>query len=240
MRLLAAVVLLCSPALAQRHFAFSEQAALEGRSLELSSTPRLGRAQPYVRLDQRAGVRLFTNDWLQGDAALAFSTEAKGLYARESLEAWASTRWKLSRGWLGAMVEAQANLTGAAFEANLLASRIAERWAVAANVGALAAMGSDTRLELLQTGAASLRVTDSFSTGLELTSRSAYRDGVFEGWALSAGPTASYQQSGTYLVVSFLPQLLALKPAADRALAEPLALRAHERFVARILLGRRL
>ena len=93
-------------------------------------------------------------------------------------------------------------------------------------------------LAVEQSAGLSYLVTEGFGVGLETRNHLVYGSTEgFEGAALYAGPVVSYASRAWWMAASFQPQVLAVKPAAEAGSGEPLELREHERFTARVLVG---
>ncbi len=95
--------------------------------------------------------------------------------------------------------------------------------------------GVDTHLE--ESVGVRYGVGPTASFGLELSLRSGFQDGAYQGTAVSVGPSFSFSFGKLWLSVGAAAQVAADKAPADRGNGQPLELRDNERFMGRLVLG---
>ena len=207
--------------------------------------------EPYTRTGLRLllglGVaeRLETHFGLDTDIA-AWATDSTRVDARLASE-WhysplAATE-VLGLSFVGGLF---LGLDAVDVEARVIVDKQLGRTLLAANVAlrrtaswgkATVADGVDQRLE--QTLAASFRVSDSFSAGVEGLAREAFAGAAYRGTAFFVGPTFTWVRPRWWLSLGLVAQVAADKPKADRGNGEPLEIRANERFLVRAVFGAR-
>ncbi|MBI3182887.1 MAG: hypothetical protein HYZ28_12185 [Myxococcales bacterium] len=249
---LAVLLALFAPAAAAapRSFAYSFPAGVppSGRALELSLTPRLGRADGAYRVDQRTSLS-FSFGPLEANAGLELWLLSDQADSRKELSPSASTRARwlaTSRG--GAALALQAELSLGPAEASAGLRAIGElrssRALLLANASATrrwsSPAGGGARTELEQTLAAGIRITERVLTGLEARNDAVFAGGGLGGMALYAGPSLFLERPGPggyWLTLSFTPQVFAVLGEERASSKEPLDIRHHERFALRLIAG---
>lgn len=257
-RLTAVAVALAAAAAAanERHFGFTYETAVlppGEREVEVWVTPRVGRAEHYLRFDNRVEVELGLSDrlmsafYLNGTAlsqrvgdGLQSSVEFGGVSSEWKyklldpvadplgLSLYGEVTWSPTQLELEAKVILDKRLGPVLLAANLV---VEEELTFA-----LTGVGRETTFEVDL--AAAYFLTDRLSLGLELRNVNVAVPGP--GWAYSAlyfGPTLAWAQDTWWVSLSVQPQLPALKRSDAASL---LVLDDQERLDARLLFSLKL
>jgi hypothetical protein len=241
-----------SASASERHFAFTYESAVlhpGGRELEAWNTFRLGKSDPYRRLDTRLEVEVGLTDRLQTALYLNLSATHQdaplGPSGSSEIEGL-SSEWKLKLAdpvadpvGLALYGEASAGPSQLGIEGKLIADKRVGRLLGAFNLVAEQEWelgGSETKRESsfeVDAGACWF-LTPALTAGLELRSHTVVPgNGEATRSALFLGPTLAYAHEGFWVAVSVLPQIRALAGASDGHLD----LEEHERVEVRLLFG---
>lgn len=98
--------------------------------------------------------------------------------------------------------------------------------------------GSTSRLEA--SGGARFQVSPTTTFGLEVRARSSYREALYQGTALYAGPALAVTAGGFWVALGAYAQVASDKATADKGNGEHAELRDNERFVLRLTVGQRV
>ncbi len=249
-RLVPVLLLAAMPARAQRAFPFSwdtATVATDAHEMQSWVTPRLGRTDTgYLQNDLRfqavGGVTSRVDTMFGVDVDLiSFGTDSRDVQPRVS-STW---RYSLLRATdvLGVAVMGRIGLglDLAELEMRIVLDKQLGPLLLAFNLSGSRARlwrgrtGIDTRFE--QTLSARYQVQSEFSAGVEVVAREALQSSLYQGTALSVGPTFTYASRRWWLALGLLVQMGADKALADRGNGEPLELRDNERFTGRLILG---
>lgn len=239
----------------ERHFGFTYESAVlppAERELELWVTPRVGRAEHYVRFDDRVELELGLSDRLM----TAFYLNGTALSARVGDGLQSSVAFGgVSSEWKYKLLDPVADAVGLALygevtwsptqlelEAKLILDKRLGRVLLAANLAVeeelafeLAGVAPETAVELDL--AAAWYLTDRLTLGLELRSLNVAVPSGFAYAALYFGPTLAYARDNWWVSLSVQPQLPALKRSEAASL---LVLDDQERLDARLLFSLKL
>lgn len=247
----------CAAGAAPRAFAFtwdSNTLSPGQREPQVHLTERLFRStlEPYAGTDARFLLGLGLIDGLETLLGLDTGIEAWGATGT-SVDARLASQWRYR--FLAATDVLGLAVVGGVFlgldaldvEVRLVVEKELGRARLAANAalrrGATwrtvpAPPGKvDQRLE--QTLAASFRVNESFSAGVEALAREGFDGATFQGTGFFLGPSFTYTGARWWLSVGLVAQVAAHKARADRGNGEPLEVRSNERFMARVTVGGR-
>ncbi len=246
------VVLAAVPALAneRRLTQTYESLVLEPgvKELELWVSPRIGRADYYVRFDNRVELELGLTDRLLTALYLNFSMRQAGAPRVDSLEGSVSSEWKLKLAdpvadpvGLAVYAEGTFATTEAELEGKLIVDKRFDALLLAFNASVEHEWASEDgqavrELSLVQSLGVSYEVTQRFSVGLEALDKMVFaEDGLRAG--IYGGPVASYAGDGWWAAFSLTPQVASHKPSGVADHAERVDLVENERFIGRLLVG---
>lgn len=239
----------------ERHFGFTYESAVlppAERELEVWVTPRVGRAEHYLRFDERVELELGLSDRLM----TAFYLNGTALSARVGDGVQSSfASGGVSSEWKYKLLDPVADAVGLALygevtwsptqlelEAKLILDKRLGRLLLAANLAVeeelgfeLTGVAPETAVELDL--AAAWYLTDRLTLGLELRNLNVAVPSGFAYSALYFGPTLAYARDTWWVSLSVQPQLPALKRSEAASL---LVLDDQERLNARLLFSLKL
>jgi hypothetical protein len=220
------------------------------RELEPWTTFRIGKATPFVALDERIEFEVGVLPGLQSAWYLNFTGEASGAGATfaEAFE-FQGVSWELKYKLLDPVADPVGlafylELTGGPadqeVEGKVLLDRrfgpvLAAFNLVAAHEWEGSAAGVERELEVETDLAAAYLFGNGLSAGLELRTHTGIP--VETGWestAVFAGPALSYTSKAWWVAASVMPQLFAFQPAGATTVQD---LDHHESFNARLIFG---
>lgn len=212
-----------------------------------STTPRFGRPNEYVRLENRVGFGYGFSPTVEAQALLVIDLESSGVDARAAEGgAEARLRWQPFEG--------RANVLGFGIEAGVAATTLQvvtelrlslEKWfgdflfalnaSIDYRVRNDGAAGADLHTE--QTGGVAYRMFNGLTAGFEVRDRVGFERGRYFGAAVFMGPVLGWRGKSTFLSLAFLPQVAAVKAQSQVGNGEALELRDNERVVMRFQAG---
>ena len=235
----------------ERRFVYSYEslALAEGaKEIELWMSPRIGRADYYVRFDNRVELELGLTNRLMTALYLNFTMLQEGAARTDSLEGSLSNEWKYKlldpvADVVGLAVYGEATFSTSELEleGKLIVDKRVGNLLLALNaavepVWEFADKEVTQTLELSQSLGASYLLTPRLAFGLELYDKMVLEDRKLRA-GIYVGPVVSYASESVWLAFAFTPQVASIKPsyAADRA--ERVDLIENERFIGRLLVG---
>jgi hypothetical protein len=235
----------------ERRFAYTyESLALSqgAKEVELWVSPRIGRADYFVRFDNRVELEVGLTDRLVTSVYLNFSMGQETVARTDSLTGSVSSEWKYKLldpvadpVGLALYAEASFATSEVGLEGKLIVDKRAGNLLVALNAAAepvwMFEDGKTTHaFEFSQSVGASYLLTPQLAFGLEVFDKMLLADGKLRA-GIYVGPVVSYSSESVWVAFSFTPQVASIKPsyAADRA--ERVDLIENERFTGRLLVG---
>jgi hypothetical protein len=212
----------------------------------LSTTPRFGRPEEFVRFENLVGFAYGLSPALEAQLLLAVAIESVGVESHGA-EGAIATRWRWQP--LDARVDPiglslLGTVAGGPESLFLEARATTESWLgdflFALNASADFAVrrsGAGANAHLEQSGGALYRLANNFTSGFEIRNRIGFDHGTWLGDAIFAGPVFSWRAKSWWLSFAGLAQVAAVKADEVRGNGEPLELRDNERFVLRLQLG---
>jgi len=251
MRLSLLFVLVASSALASEQplgFTVTGPTVAPGaHELRLTTTPRFGRPEEFIRIESLLGFGYGLTATLETQVLIAIALEAFGRDGR-SAEGGGEVRlrWHPLDGrahFLGLNLLGAVGLSpdSVSFEARLGV----EKWlgeflfALNANVDYRVRRdgGDGPELHTEQSGGVVYRLLNNFTTGFEVRSRIGFERGEYYGAAIFAGPVLGWRNKTGWISLAALPQVAAVKASSQVGNGEALELRDNERVVLRLQLG---
>lgn len=215
--------------------------------LLLTTTPRFGRPDPFVRFENVVGFAYGFSDRLEAQLLLWLTVETMGL-DRRSGEGAVATRWR----WqplgghadlvgLNLIATVAASPDSVFFEARVGTEKWLGDFLFALNVAADYSVRKDgsagPEAHLEQSAGVVYRLANRFSTGFEVRNRLGFERGNYFGDAIFAGPVFAFRAKSWWASFAALPQVAAVKAPALYGNGEALELRDNERVVLRFQLG---
>ncbi|MHB8877714.1 MAG: DUF6662 family protein [Myxococcaceae bacterium] len=210
------------------------------RELALWVSPRIGRKDHYVRLDNRIEVGLGLTPRLLTGLFFNFTMEQAGVARIDAPGGSLANEWRYRlldpvAGPVGLSLAAKATLSPVAsgLEATVIVDKHLENLLLAFNASA---GNAGAQAFLTQTVGVSYLLTPELALGFEVFDEMVFaKDGLRAG--IYAGPVVSYTGKRWWLAFTFSPQVASIKPsyAADRP--ERVDLIENERFTGRLIMG---
>jgi len=205
-----------------------------------------GRLQTYTRIDLRMQATLSVANRLETSLLLEASPIGLGNLGENAVEARMGSLWRLrlldrasdplGLAVLGALtLDVDRPVKADSFELELRAIVDKDLGALRSVLNANLTLGRMTRVE--QNLGVGYRLLNGFQFGVELRNRAGWDHGTFTGMAFGIGPSLTWRGPTWWLVLSFLPQVSAIKPASELNTGDPLSLTDNERWNFRLAFG---
>lgn len=249
--LLLTLVLLATSALAREQalgFTRTGATVAQGTTeVYASTTPRFGRPNEYLKLENLVGFGYGFTPTFEAQALIAIDIESTGVDGKAAEGgAQVRLRWQPLEGRRDALGLGLTASVGVTTTAVFLEARLGlEKWfgefLFALNASADYRVRKDAEpgpeLHVEQSGGIAYRMLNDFTAGFEVRNRAGFERGTFFGDAVSMGPVFGYRTKAVWLSLALLPQVAAVKATSQVGNGEALELRDNERVVLRLQLG---
>lgn len=252
MKTLSAVVLLFAvPALAREQalgFTLTGPTVAPGVTEVVgATTPRFGRPNEFLRLENNFGFGYGFSATLEAQALIVIALESTGLDGRAAEGGGAARlRWQPLDGQhdaLGFGVTATVGVTTTTVSAEARLS--VEKWVGALLLALNASLDYRVRndalpgpeLHLEQSGGLAYRLANGVTAGFEVRNRMGFEQGAYFGAAISMGPVLGWRGKSAWASLALLPQVAAVKAESEVGNGQALELRDNERVVMRLQAG---
>ena len=252
MRALLVVVLLSAPVAvaSEQPLSFTvtgptvDQGANE---LVVSTTPRFGRPQEFIRVENLVGFGYGFTRTIQAQVLIAIALESFGRDGKSAEGGGeARVRWQPLDSRTHALGLNVRGAVGVSPDSVFLEGRLGvEKWlgdflfalnlSIDYRVRRDGALGPELHTE--QTGGVIYRLANHFTSGFEIRNRIGFERGEYFGDAVFAGPVFGWRNKTGWFSLAALPQVAAMKAKSQVGNGEALELRDNERVVLRLQLG---
>ncbi len=217
------------------------------REAFVSTTPRFGRPEEFIRFDNRVGLNYGLGHRLESQLLIAFFNTQEAVqgvstgFGVQTRLRWQPLDSRTDPVGLNLVATLGAANDSLFFEGRLGAEARLGNFLFALNLSVddsvQRADVPGPQLHTEQTGGIAYRLPNNFTTGFEVRNRVGFDRGTYFGDAVFAGLVFGWKGKNGWFSLAALPQVAAIKAHSQVGNGEALELRDNERVVLRLQLG---